>query len=1509
MFISETQTTDNSLLKLQEQPLGFRWLGLPRPGDGARAGRRGRISGGIGFMVFNRHLRVHRICQNHNGALMVEVRAPECKPCAIIGVYNPPVTARCNQGYEFSRALLEDVGRMYALAQRSYDTVLLVGDFNLRLGSIKHLRASLDANASNDKMRNRFIRLCQQLDVLPLHGRPQRELPPQLRTWQDTASGPADAVPAPCTSKDLRAQGDDHPYATEVDYILAPRTMSPTDFRLGPDIHDAPGTHRPIVAAVRLPAAAREPQQERRQKSKLPLADYGDKPFWHQVGEQLTKVVSETRKRLGVGSLETDLELVQNAYALAARSARVADKQPGHNRHGFRHRFQGHTVPMQVHKLFDAARDARSRYALARRKWLAEAGSSIPRGHYLRRTWRPPPDNQVLGDMHARCKAANAKARKAAAAHVRRKISVSLACLEQKRVTNAHKFASTLQRIALGPTTAESDGAIPGDPAVFAKHFQQLHQETRAAGDIPGISTAKYDADLPAADPQFDHVLTAAVTPAEVALCKDPAHPHMRHTYPMPGHAGCTVCGVDRSQLQMWTDRLKHRGRFPIPNPRINCRLWGGKAPGSSGLHAEHLRFPRPNWSPAEWQENGMTSYAWRKPANEMLASMFSIWLRHGKVPKSADFVESVITPIHKKGDPSDPNNYRGIATGNVIPKLFGLVLLRRLTHWCSLTGVIPPNQAGFMPYNSAEHHVFALLETLKARARIKTDTYLLFLDLKKAYDSVHQEALWHVLNKLGVPKGFVDLLRDWNSRRPARVKINGQVTEEFLVTKGLPQGDVLSPLLFNLFISVLMRRIARDAVYRGVQFPGKAELQLKDLWYADDMVGLADSPQQVQYLLGIIQEWSADWGVEVGVGQGKTNAMHVSVGGGQPCAIELRLGGDVIEWTDTYRYLGYHLRRDLSNADFWQRLANRIEYVANQYLLSHGAARHLSVATQLQIFNTHVLGSINYLLPIIPLCEASDCLHVDGAFRRVMRGILGCHLSVATASIHADSRVLPIDALIMQHRLRFQLDLETTPATKSPAAMVYRALLPIPPIGANLRGRGLENLNSWVTYVAADRRRFKAVTGFDMPKPPQAADRDVHAYSVGVARMHAYAYARRSMQKRLDHGEDLTASVIASHAFLDELRHAHSAAAVDAAASASGRKMTVRYQAGWHYCCPADYKPGHDTNKRLHWLLDGAGAVTRLSAWAAGCDGSPIALSTSLSARQCRVIQYFRLGRPALTYWPFNQRGKVEAADGKEAKWSSSQQSARKAFLGTDAGRTCPFDGCGALQHNAIHFATSCTSPAWTRYQAFLRAGVRDLLGRMAFMLKKAHGDHPPAEVVAACTALTAQLGLWRGWAASDYRHVVMRLLNCATFSAYDLRNQEAQERNTGRAMRSTTVKQRAPPPLPAEPMPLSQALGTLFDSVRLQRSHLRKWANLWCQWAHKFIMALAGHYNCSRGFDRNDVPCFNHRARSAAAAIALHEVDNLAQDAAAVDSDADDSDSEPDGADDEEEEADSDG
>jgi hypothetical protein len=178
-----------------------------------------------------------------------------------------------------------------------------------------------------------------------------------------------------------------------------------------------------------------------------------------------------------------------------------------------------------------------------------------------------------------------------------------------------------------------------------------------------------------------------------------------------------------------------------------------------------------------------------------------------------------------------------------------------------------------------------------------------------------------------------------------------------------------------------------------------------------------------------------------------------------------------------------------------------------------------------------------------------------------------------------------------------------------------------------------------------------------------------------------------------------------------------------------------------------------------------------------------------------------------------------------------------------------------------------------------------------MIFMLGKAYGEHPPVKFTKARAALAAQLTSERvaAWSTADYTHMVIRLLSCAPFSEYDLRDQiQPPASARTREVRASTAAQRPPPPVAAEEMPLSRALGQLLDNVCMQRSYLRQWANLWCQWAFKHIMALAGHYNCLRGFDRKDVPCHIHRkTRRADHHSRLHEVVHLGHDAADVDDD----------------------
>jgi hypothetical protein len=95
------------------------------------------------------------------------------------------------------------------------------------------------------------------------------------------------------------------------------------------------------------------------------------------------------------------------------------------------------------------------------------------------------------------------------------------------------------------------------------------------------------------------------------------------------------------------------------------------------------------------------------------------------------------------------------ITCGNVLAKVLGLVIARRLMHWALAQPqpLISHSQVGFMQHKGAEEHVFSLIELAKSRWRADLPMYALFVDLKKAYDMVHPAALWAVLRRMGVPE------------------------------------------------------------------------------------------------------------------------------------------------------------------------------------------------------------------------------------------------------------------------------------------------------------------------------------------------------------------------------------------------------------------------------------------------------------------------------------------------------------------------------------------------------------------------------------------------------------------------------------------------------------------------------------------------------------------------------------------------------------------------------------
>ena len=119
-----------------------------------------------------------------------------------------------------------------------------------------------------------------------------------------------------------------------------------------------------------------------------------------------------------------------------------------------------------------------------------------------------------------------------------------------------------------------------------------------------------------------------------------------------------------------------------------------------------------------------------------------------------------VIVPIHKKGDLLNPSNYRGITSVNVIAKIFSLTLRNRLNMWCEERQIFNDGQFGFRDKRSTTDAIFILHSGIQKILSRNSKLYCIFIDYKKAFDTVLRDSLWFKLEQAGVSCKMVTMIK-----------------------------------------------------------------------------------------------------------------------------------------------------------------------------------------------------------------------------------------------------------------------------------------------------------------------------------------------------------------------------------------------------------------------------------------------------------------------------------------------------------------------------------------------------------------------------------------------------------------------------------------------------------------------------------------------------------------------------------------------------------------------------
>ena len=247
---------------------------------------------------------------------------------------------------------------------------------------------------------------------------------------------------------------------------------------------------------------------------------------------------------------------------------------------------------------------------------------------------------------------------------------------------------------------------------------------------------------------------------------------------------------------------------------------------------------------------------------------LMNVCFTSGSVP--AEWSKGIINPIPKSNtaDMRDPLSYRGITLSNSMYKLYSSVINDRLSKWVENSDILVDEQNGFRKKRSTIDHLSSVTNLIETRKKLKRSTFCAFIDLKKAYDSVNRELLWHKLEHLGIGGTMLNAVKSLYTAVSSCVRINGFYTEWFDVTSGLRQGCSLSPLLFNIFINDLALKI--KACGKSVKIDGDT---VGILLYADDIVLLADNEKELQDMLDILNNWCVSNNMSVNAT--KSNIMH----------------------------------------------------------------------------------------------------------------------------------------------------------------------------------------------------------------------------------------------------------------------------------------------------------------------------------------------------------------------------------------------------------------------------------------------------------------------------------------------------------------------------------------------------------------------------------------------------------------------------------------------------------
>lgn len=276
-----------------------------------------------------------------------------------------------------------------------------------------------------------------------------------------------------------------------------------------------------------------------------------------------------------------------------------------------------------------------------------------------------------------------------------------------------------------------------------------------------------------------------------------------------------------------------------------------------------------------------------------LITNLFNTIYNTGVIPK--DWLNSTFVTIPKKTRPKKCGDYRLISLMSHLLKTFLRIIHARIRRKCEFD--MDDAQMGFRNAFGTREALFGANVLLQKCRDQRKDVFACFIDYEKAFDRVRHSKLMEILRQIQLDSKDIRLIENLYWGQTAEVRTGSIKTSSLEIQRGVRQGCVLSPLLFNLYSDKIFKE-ALEGTEHGIKVNG---VLLNTIRYADDTLIICDSMEGLQHLIDKISSTGVDLGLNINTSKTKfmvfSRERHVNA--------QLSLNGSAIERVNQFKYLG----------------------------------------------------------------------------------------------------------------------------------------------------------------------------------------------------------------------------------------------------------------------------------------------------------------------------------------------------------------------------------------------------------------------------------------------------------------------------------------------------------------------------------------------------------------------------------------------------------------------------